>query len=111
MRKREIKKNFYLNYRENDELRKKAMKVGLTESELIRNLIKGYYPKEKPGKEFYNELQNLRTIGRNINQLAKYANSYGKLNEHELIMTKDKLDKLIYELEQKYLLADKNNFL
>ena len=103
MRAREIKKNFYINYEEQEALRNKCYAVGLSESELIRCLIKGFVPKEKPGKEFYEEIKNLRQIGNNLNQLTKYANTTGILREVEIIKIKDLVEKFIYDLQKKYL--------
>lgn len=106
MRKREVKKNFYLNHKEEDELRKKAYDVGLSESELIRTLIKGFAPKEKPGKEFYEEIKNLRQIGNNLNQLSKYANTTGVIKQNELVRIKDLVERFILDLQKKYLVKE-----
>jgi len=103
MRKREVKKNFYLSYKEDDELKRKCYLVGLNESELIRNLIMGFAPREKPGKEFYEEIKNLRQIGNNLNQLARYTNTTGILKTNDIIKTKDIIETFILKLEKKYL--------
>ena len=109
MRKREIKKNFYLNDEEQEILKEKAIQVGLKEAEFIRCLIKGFIPREKPGKEFYDEIKNLRQIGNNLNQLTKYANTTGKLREIEIIKTKELVEKFIYDLQEKYLSKEEVN--
>ena len=106
MRAREIKKNFYINYEEQEALRNKCYAVGLSECQLVRCLIKGFVPKEKPGKEFYEEIKNLRQIGNNLNQLTKYANTTGILREVEIIKIKDLVEKFIYDLQKKYLMKD-----
>ena len=102
-----IKKNFYLSYIEDDELKEKCEKIGMCESELLRSLIKGYYPKEKPDKKFYDEIENLRAIGRNINQIAKYANATSVIKESNLLECLNKLDDFIYRIEKKYLINEK----
>ena len=53
MRTRNIKKQVWLNREEATLLKKKAKKVGLNESELIRNFIIGFEPREKPDDRFY----------------------------------------------------------
>lgn len=111
MRTREIKKSFYINYDEQEELKRKSISVGLTESELLRCLIRGFVPKEKPGKEFYDEIKNLRMIGNNLNQLTKYANTTGKLREIEIIKIKDLIERFIFELKEKYLSREKVDIL
>jgi hypothetical protein len=42
MRERTIKKQFWINQIEDDLLKKKAKKSGLSESEFLRSCIKGY---------------------------------------------------------------------
>ena len=106
MRKREVKKNFYLSYKEDEILKKKSYLVGLTEADLVRNLILGFTPKEKPGKEFYEEIKNLRQIGNNLNQLARYTNTTGILKTADISKTKDIIEMFILKLEKKYLLKE-----
>lgn len=48
MRKRDIKKQVWLNENENKILKENAKKCGLNESSYLRNLIIGYKPKEQP---------------------------------------------------------------
>ena len=111
MRTREIKKNFYINYDEQCELKNKSFAVGLSESEYIRCLIKGFVPREKPGKEFYEEIKNLRQIGNNLNQLTKYANTMGIIRESEIVKTKELVEKFIYDLQKKYLMKEELNII
>ena len=42
MRKRNIKKQIWLDIKEDDLLKRKSKEAGLSESEFIRSLIKGY---------------------------------------------------------------------
>mgnify|MGYP002520985464 CR=1 FL=1 len=44
---------------------------------MIRLLIRGYEPREKPDGNFYEAMRKLSTIGNNINQLAVKANTLG----------------------------------
>ena len=75
MRTRSIKKQVWLNREEATLLKKKAKKVGLNESELLRNLIVGFEPREKPDERFYEALNQMRAIGNNLNQIARKANA------------------------------------
>ena len=52
LRKRDIKKQLWLNEIENKKLKENSLRVGLTESAYLRNLIMGYKPKEHPMKKF-----------------------------------------------------------
>ena len=66
MRKRNRKKQFWLSFEEERQLRLNAIKVGLSESEYVRSLIMGYHPKEKPSKDFFDLMMELRKIGRRM---------------------------------------------
>lgn len=74
MRNRSIKKQYWLNEEENNLLKEKCLKTGLSESDFIRSYIKGYKVKEKPDENFYYILKNLGGIANNINQIARVAN-------------------------------------
>ena len=75
MRKRNIDKHIWFSRAEAQELQRKAKKACLSEAGLIRLLIKGYEPKEKPDDRFYDVMRELSAIGNNINQLAAKANA------------------------------------
>ena len=51
MRKRNIKKQIWVNVQEDNLLKKKAKECGLSESEFIRSLVKGYRIKSQPTEE------------------------------------------------------------
>lgn len=78
--KRPIPKRYDLNEFENDMLKVKCQQAGMTEAALIRELITGYAPTEKPGKEFYDAMNDINKIGININQIAAVANSTGVID-------------------------------
>lgn len=73
--RRNIEKHILLNSDEAEDLQIKARKACLSEAGLLRLLLKGYHPKEKPDDRFYEAMQELSAIGNNINQLAKKAHS------------------------------------
>ena len=104
MRKRNIKKQIWLNREEASQLKKKAKKVGLNEATLVRSLILGFEPKEKPDDRFYEVMKEFRSIGNNLNQIAKKANYLNyidtKMYEEEI----HKLNKFIMEIKRKFLL-------
>ncbi len=49
----------------------------MSEAGLIRLLLKGYEPREKPDEKFYDAMRELSAIGNNINQLSVKANTLG----------------------------------
>ena len=48
-----IKKQFWLSSEENDELKQKASLAGISESAVVRLLIRGYEPRGKTKYGFY----------------------------------------------------------
>ena len=72
-----IKKQFWLSPHEVAELKRKAELAGISETAVIRLLIRGFEPREKPDRDFYESMRQLSNIGNNINQLAAKAHSLG----------------------------------
>ena len=77
MMKQRIKKQFWFSPQEAKELKRKAKLCGITETAVIRILLRGYEPREKPDGRFYDAMRNLSAIGNNINQLAAKAHTLG----------------------------------
>ena len=71
MRKRNVGKFIYLNELEAKDLAAKAKRTSLNESALIRMLIRGFSPKEKPDEQFYAVMQELSAIANAINFLPQ----------------------------------------
>ena len=84
-------------------LQKESKKVGVNESTLIRNLVMGFEPKEKPDERFYDSLKQLRSIGNSFNQLAAKANALNFIDEIEYKKEKKKIDDIIIKLKEEYL--------
>lgn len=102
-RRRGIKKQFWFNKEEATMLKKKSKKVGVNESTLIRDLVMGFEPKEKPDERFYDSLKQLRSIGNSFNQLAAKANALNFIDEIEYKKEKKKIDDIIIKLKEEYL--------
>ena len=83
--KQRIKKQFWLSPQDARELKRKAKLCGITETAVIRILLHGYEPKEKPDARFYEAMRQLSAIGNNINQLALKANTLGFIDMPMLI--------------------------
>ena len=66
MRKRNIQKIVRFNRKEAQDLAAKAKKACLSEAGLIRLLIRGYEPKEKPDDRFYDVMRELRSEERRV---------------------------------------------
>ena len=72
-----IKKQFWLSEKENADFMKKVELSGLSQSAVLRILIKGYEPREKPDDRFYDLMRQFYAMSNNLNQIAIKANSLG----------------------------------
>ena len=84
MSKRNIEKHILMTKAEAQDLQKKAKRACLSEGGLIRLVLKGYEPREKPDERFYDVMRELSSIGNNINQLAAKANTLGFVDAPQL---------------------------
>ena len=107
MRSRPIKKQVWLNSRENELLKRKCMKAGLSESAFFRLLINDSQIKEKPDENFYKILNNLRGIAININHLARVANTYQYIDNNKYNPLANKINNMIDDLQKFYLTPTK----
>jgi hypothetical protein len=107
MRTRSIKKQVWLNRRENELLKRKCMKAGLSESAFFRLVINDTQIKEKPDENFYKILNDLRGIAVNINQLARVANTYQYVDDNKYYPLANKVNDMIDDLQKFYLTPTK----
>lgn len=54
-----IKRQFWLSPEENDELKRKAQLAGISETAVIRILLQGFEPREKPDARFYDAMREM----------------------------------------------------
>ena len=107
MRSRSIKKQVWLNSRENELLKRKCMKAGLSESAFFRLLINDAQIKEKPDENFYKILNDLRGIAININQLARVANTYQYIDNNKYNPLANRINDMIDDLQKFHLTPTK----
>ena len=105
--KRNIEKHILMNRVEAQDLQKKAKKSCLSEAALIRLLIKGYEPREKPDDRFYDVMRQLSSIGNNINQLAAQANTLGFVDAPKLKKEAERWHKFQADVERQFLRPEK----
>ncbi|WP_316518414.1 plasmid mobilization protein [Neglectibacter sp. CSJ-5] len=108
MRKRNIQKIVRFSRDEAQDLQKKAKKACLSEAGLIRLLLRGYEPREKPDERFYDMMRELSSIGNNINQLAVKANTLGFVDAPQLKKEAERWHKFQADIERTYLRPDKS---
>ena len=92
-----------LSKEESDDLDRKVMISGLSKSSLIRLLIKGYEPREKPDAKFYEVTKELYAIGNNLNQLAYKANKLNLIDKEEYKRQVATLNNFIVRIEKEFL--------
>lgn len=78
--KRNIRKYYTLNRKEAEELKKKAKKACRSEAGLVRELVKGYEPREKPDDEFYDAM---REVSRMADKLQHILDSTKGISSEE----------------------------
>lgn len=108
MRKRNIQKIVRFSRDEAQDLQKKAKKACLSEAGLIRLLLRGYEPREKPDERFYDVMRELSSIGNNINQLAVKANALSFVDAPQLKKEAERWHKFQADIERTYLRPDKS---
>ena len=101
MRKRNIKKQIWIDAKEDELLKRKAKEAGLTEAEFIRSLIKGYRIKAQPTEEIKNFQRELYGIANNINQLTRIANSRYSVSHDNFEYVSKTLADFILKFEKK----------
>ena len=79
--KRNIKKQFWFSSNEAADLKEKANRTCLSEAALVRLLIKGYEPKERPDSRFYTVMQELSLFTQRLSEIFIRDNVAGLENE------------------------------
>ena len=104
-----IKKQFWITPEDDEILKMKCEKACLSEAALMRYLIRGYEPREKPDKRFYKSMNDLSAIGRNINQIVAKANTLNFVDAPLLAEELNKLKVLRTKIEMLYLRPVEND--
>ncbi len=107
MQIRDTKKQIWMNKTEALLLARKAKKAGLTEAALVRSLVSGYEPKEKPDDRFYDVMRQLSAIGNSMNQIARKANALGFIDAPEYKRQAELLQQFQLEVRRHFILPDK----
>lgn len=103
MKRRTVKKQFWFSRDEAQDLQRKAKKTCLSEAALVRLLVRGYEPREKPDERFYDVMRQLSAIGNNINQLSVKANTLGFVDAPQLKKEAERWHKFQADVERQFL--------
>ena len=101
MRKRNIKKQIWIDVKEDNLLKQKSKTAGLSEAEFIRSMIKGYKIKEQPTHEIREFIKQITGIANNINQIARAVNSTKYIRDEDLEYIKNTIPNFIINFEKK----------
>jgi len=107
LQKRNIKKQTWMNKSEAASLARKAKKAGLTEAALIRSLVSGYVPREKPDDRFFEVMRQLSAIGNSMNQIARKANALGLLDAPYYKQQAEQLQRFELDVYERFMSPDK----
>ena len=89
-------------------LKAKAEAACVSDSALVRMLIKGYEPKPKP--ESFNEcVHQLAKLGANVGQLLAKANSLNFIDTPTLISLNNSIQTLISDMTEVYINPERVN--
>lgn len=97
----------YLNDYELNQLLIKSKKTGLSKSALIRMLITGFAPKEKPDEQFYKVMRELSAIGNNANQIARKASALNFIDVPYYKKEADEWKAFRMDIKRKFLEPEK----
>lgn len=108
MRVNGIKKQFWLSAHDNELLKDKARKTCLNEVSLIRFLIRGFEPKEKPGVEFYAAMNDIASFSEEINHLAYLLQSQNEDVAECLDLEVKRWHQFQSEIEKRFLIPERS---
>ena len=102
-----IKKQFWLSEKDAADMKQKAQRCGVTETSVIRQLLHGYEPREKPDERFYEAMREMYAIGNNLNQLTAKAHKLGFIDTPMLRELSRAFARFQLKIEQNFLLPVK----
>ena len=106
--KKTIRKQFDLTAEEKAILKEKAEKACLSEAGLLRMLIKGYHPREKPDEEFYGAMNQISVIADNLCHLLQINDWVSETEKESLKDEVEALRCFRLAMEMRYLLPEEN---
>ena len=69
--RRDVKKQFWMTREEDLDLKKKAKRTCMTEAALIRLLIRGYEPRDRPDDRFFQTMEQVTIVSNQMEELAR----------------------------------------
>ena len=107
MRDRNIEKHFFFDKSEAQDLARKAKKAGLSQSALVRHLVRGYSPREKPDDRFFEVMRQLAALSDSMNQIARKANALGLVDAQYYRQQAEQLQQFEIDVYARFTLPDR----
>jgi hypothetical protein len=107
MLNRNIKITFRLSRAENDRLKKRVKKSGLSQEAYIRHLLNGLVPTDAPPPDYYSMMRELHGIGTNLNQIAQKAHVLNAIDVKRYDENAAALNKAVVEITNAVMLPRK----
>lgn len=102
MGRRGRKKQFWLTEQQADDLAEKAKRACMTETDLVRLLLRGYVPPERPGPEFFEDMNRISEFAERLQTLSTVTSGE---EVQELLESEAKAWRAFrLEMERKYLM-------
>lgn len=99
------KKQFWLSDQQAADLAEKAKKACMTEAGLVRMLIQGYVPPERPGPEYFRDMNRVSEFAvrlQNLSGMTSDEKARDLLTEEAAAWREFRL-----EMERKYLMPER----
>jgi hypothetical protein len=107
MRKRNIQIIVRLDKDENERLKKRVKKSGLSQEAYLRHLINDLVPTDAPPPDYHSMMRELRAIGNNLNQVARKAHVLNAVDVKRYEEAVAALNKAVIEITNAVMLPRK----
>lgn len=105
MGRRGKKKQFWLSEQQADDLAEKAKRACMTETDLGRLLLRGYVPPERPGPEFFEDMNRISEFAERLKTLSAVTSDTGV---RELLSSETEAWRTFrLEMERRYLMPER----
>ena len=105
MGRRGKKKQFWLSEQQAEELAEKARRACMTETDLVRLLLRGYVPPERPGPEFFEDMNRISEFAERLQTLSTVTSGE---EAQKLLKSEAKAWRTFrLEMERRYLMPER----
>lgn len=105
MGRRGRKKQFWLTEQQAEDLAEKSKRACMTETDLIRLLLRGYVPPERPRTEFFKDMNRISEFAERLQTLSEVTSG---VEAQELLSSEAEAWRSFrLEMERKYLMPER----